>query len=313
MPQFLYSDSSKRYHTLSYYHRQRFGGRVVKVPLNAGFTCPNIDGTCGVGGCSYCSPSGSGEFAGNPAQHLLEQYREGMGKTLQKWPEAAYIAYFQAHTNTHGSIQRLRECFEPFVGRADVRGISIATRADCLPNAVLDYLEDLGRRTYLTVELGLQSTFDETGRRINRCHTYAQFVQAVEALSARGIRVCVHLINGLPGETHEMMVENVRRLSELPIGGIKLHLLHLIAGTKMAREYAEGQFATLELEEYVQIVCDQLEWLRPDIVIERLTGDGEAEQLIAPLWSRDKRRVLNRIDQELARRDSWQGKRRTSL
>lgn len=306
---FKYSDTNKRYYTYTYYNRKRFGCRVVKIPLNAGFTCPNIDGRCGSGGCTYCSSSGSGEFAGRPEQPLAEQFEQGVLRMQSKWPDGKYIAYFQAHTNTYAPLERLRECFEPFAAREDVLGISIATRADCLDSEVLDYLQGLSQRTCLTVELGLQSAFDDTGERINRCHSFAQFERAVRELSQRGIRTCVHLINGLPGEDRERMLETIRVISHLPIDAVKLHLLHIIEGTVMAQQYRAGELKTLERDEYVSIICDQLERLREDIVVERITGDGEESSLIAPMWSLDKRGVINAIDKEMARRGSCQGER----
>ena len=307
---FPYSDTNKRYHTLDYYNRCHYGGRVVKVPLNAGFTCPNIDGTRGTGGCTYCSSRGSGEHAGSPADSLMEQYAAGIRLTQEKWPQARYIPYFQAHTNTYAPVERLRQCFEPFIGLPGTVGLSIATRADCLPPPVLGYLEEIARRTELTVELGLQSAFDRTGERINRCHSYAEFVRAVQALRSRGVRVCVHLINGLPGEHREMMLESARRVADLGVDAVKLHLLYIIDGTEMGRQYRAGLVRELTLEEYVGVVCDQLELLPPEVVVERITGDGDAATLLAPRWSLRKRMVLNAIDRELARRNSWQGRRR---
>ena len=306
---FLYSDTNKRYHTLDYANRRRYGGRVVKIPLNAGFTCPNIDGLRGRGGCTYCSSQGSGEHAGDPALPLMEQYRRGIEATRSKWPEARYIPYFQAHTNTYAPVEVLRRCFEPFVGLKGTVGLSIATRADCLPPETLDYLATIADRTDLTVELGLQSAFDTTGERINRCHSYAEFQAAVRALHERDIRVCVHLIDGLPGEDHAMMLETMRRVAAEPIDAVKLHLLYIIAGTEMGRQYQAGLVRPLTQEEYVAIVCDQLELLPPQVVVERITGDGEEATLLAPLWSLHKRRVMNAIDKEMARRDSWQGRK----
>ena len=307
---FEYSDTNKRYHTLEYENRRRYGGRVVKVPLDAGFTCPNIDGCRGRGGCTYCSSRGSGEHAGLPGTPLMEQFRAGIETSRSKWPEARYIPYFQAHTNTYAPVEVLREKFEPFIGLPGTVGLSIATRADCLPPEVLDYLEEIARRTDLTVELGLQSAFDSTGERINRCHSYAEFTAAVTELKKRGIRVCVHLIDGLPGEDRAMMLETVRRVAELPVDAVKLHLLYIIKGTVMGQEYLEGKVRELSMEEYMGIVCDQLELLPPEVVIERITGDGEEATLLAPLWSLKKRRVMNAIDKEMARRNSWQGKGR---
>lgn len=304
---FKYSDDIKRYHTWNYYLRKKFGCKVFKVSLNAGFTCPNIDGTKGVGGCSYCSSSGSGDFAGNPEENIIAQFEEVKTRLHQKWKEAKYIAYFQAHTNTYADVLTLKKYFEPVLGQENVVGISIATRADALPEDVLDYLADLNKRTFLIVELGLQSIFDETGERINRCHTYEEFLVGYEALKERGIKVCVHLIDGLPGETKEMMVESAKAVAKLRPEFVKLHLLHILKDTVMAGEYEKGEIIPLTLEEYVDIIISQLEYFSPETVIQRITGDGGRDTLIAPLWSLKKFVVLNEIDKEMIRRNTYQG------
>lgn len=304
---FKYSDDIKRYHTWNYYLRKKFGCKVFKVSLNAGFTCPNIDGTKGVGGCTYCSSSGSGDFAGNPEENIIAQFEEVKTRLHQKWKEAKYIAYFQAHTNTYADVLTLKKYFEPVLGQENVVGISIATRADALPEDVLDYLSDLNKRTFLIVELGLQSIFDETGERINRCHTYEEFLLGYEALKERGIKVCVHLIDGLPGETKEMMVESAKAVAQLRPEFVKLHLLHILKDTVMAGEFEKGEIIPLTLEEYVDIIISQLEYFSPETVIQRITGDGGRDTLIAPLWSLKKFVVLNEIDKEMIRRNTYQG------
>ena len=306
---FPYSKDNKRYHTWNYHLNQLCGGKVFKVSLNAGFTCPNIDGTKGYGGCTYCSNAGSGDFAGNPNDDLVRQFEQVKTALHQKWPQAKYIGYFQAFTNTYAPLPVLREKYETILALDNVVGLSIATRADALPDEVVDYLAELSQRTYLVVELGLQTIHDETGKRINRGHSYAEFRAGYQKLRERGIPVCVHIINGLPGETREMMLETVRELAKLELHCIKIHLLHLLKGTAMAAEYARGEFELLSLEEYVQIVCDQLELLPPEVVVQRLTGDGAKDDLIGPLWSLKKFVVLNEIDKELVQRDSFQGKR----
>lgn len=306
---FPYSDTNKRYHTFTYDLKQRFGCKVAKISLDAGFTCPNIDGTRGFGGCTYCSAKGSGDFAGDknlPLRQQFDQVRAMMGK---KWAGTKYIPYFQAHTNTYAPLPVLREKFEEALSFPDVVGLAIATRADCLDDDVVDYLGQLNRRTSLEVELGLQSVHDVTGERINRCHTYAEFLQGYQKLVDRDIPVCVHIIDGLPGEDREMMMQTARELARLKLHSIKIHLLHVLKGTVMAQQLAAGEFSLLSREEYVQIVCDQLEVLPPELVIQRLTGDGERESLVGPEWSLKKLCVLNEIDKELVRRDSWQGKK----
>lgn len=304
---FPYSDDNKRYHTWNYHLRTTFHSKVFKVSLNAGFTCPNLDGTKGFGGCTYCSGEGSGDFAGNPEKPLQVQFDEIREKLHRKWPEAFYIPYFQAHTNTYAPLPILQRCFEEVLGYDKVVGLAIATRADCISEETADYLAKLSRRTYLIVELGLQSTFDETGRRINRCHSYEDFLKGYRLLRDREIPVCVHMINGLPGETKEMMVENFRRIAQLDLHAVKIHLLHVLRDTAIEQELRRGAFSLMTLEDYVSVVCDQLELLPPEVIIQRITGDGDKEKLIGPLWSLKKFVVMNEIDKELLRRDSYQG------
>lgn len=304
---FLFSDNYKRYHTLDYHLKQKFGCKVFKVSLNAGFTCPNIDGTKGVGGCTYCSSEGSGEFAGDPALGLTAQFHSVKEVMHKKWKQAKYIAYFQAFTNTYAPLALLKKRYEEVLTLPDVVGISIATRADALPDEVCDYLQTLSQRTYLIVELGLQTIHEETAEKINRCHSLEEFIIGYEKLNSRGINVCVHIINGLPGETKTMMLETAKFLGELSIHSIKMHQLHLIQGTSLAEEYLQNPFPMLDLEEYVDIVCDQLELLPAGTIIQRVTGDGFKETLVAPLWSLKKLVVMNEIDKELKRRSSYQG------
>jgi len=276
------------------------------VALNGGFTCPNIDGTKGYGGCTYCL-SGSGDFAGNPEHSVLEQFEEVKERMHKKWPKAKYIPYFQANTNTYAPVSVLKEKFEPVLAQDGVVGLSIATRADCLSEDVLDYLADLSKRTYLMVELGLQTIFDETGERINRCHSFDEFLKGYNELKKRGINTCIHLILGLPGETTEMMIESAKCVAKLEPTCVKLHLLHILKGTKIAKEYENGEFETLTLEEYVNTVVDCLEYFSEETVIQRLTGDGGRDTLIAPLWSLKKFVVLNEIDKLMVKRNTYQG------
>ncbi len=303
---FKFSDDNKRYYTWNYFLKHKFNEKVFKVSLNAGFTCPNIDGTKGYGGCTYCSSSGSGDFAGNPCMDIKTQFETVKAQMNKKW-QGKCIAYFQAHTNTYAPVNVLKNTFEPVLDYEDVVGISIATRADCIDDSVLDYLDELSKKTFLIVELGLQSVFDKTGEKINRCHTYAEFVEAVERLRSRNINICVHIINGLPGEDKEMMLHTVRTISQLDIQFVKMHLLHVIENTVMAKQLKDGEFKLLERDEYVDIVCDQLELLPENIVIQRLTGDGDPKTLIGPMWSLKKLVVLNEIDKEMQRRGTYQG------
>ena len=303
---FPYSGDNKRYYTWNYFLQKKFGCKVTKIALNGGFTCPNIDGTRGVGGCSYCM-NGSGEFAGSPEKSIAEQFEEGRRRMGKKWHDTRYIPYFQANTNTYAPVLRLKKLYEEALACEGVVGLAIATRPDCIPDDVLEYLDELSQRTYLLVELGLQSVFDKTGDRINRGHTYAEFEECFRRLRARGINVCVHLIMGLPGETHDMMMESVRTVASLQPQCIKLHLMHILKGTRMAQEYTAGALRCMELSEYVNTIVDALELLPPELVVQRLTGDGGRESLIAPLWSLKKFVVLNEIDKEMVRRNTVQG------
>ncbi|MDP4127299.1 MAG: TIGR01212 family radical SAM protein [Bacillota bacterium] len=299
----------KRYHTFNEHLRETFGGKIFKVSLDAGFTCPNRDGTLGKGGCIYCSARGSGDFAGKQGQSIHNQFIDVTERMKKKWPSASYIAYFQAYTNTYAPVKRLREVYEEALEEENVVGLSISTRPDCLPGDVLDYLEELNQRTYLWVELGLQSIHDRTMESIGRGHDYAQFVKGLDQLRARGIRVCAHVILGLPGETKAEMMATGKAVAKLPLQGVKLHLLHVLRGTPLGVMYQHEPFALMTKDEYLSLVVDILEILPPEMVIHRLTGDGPPEELIGPLWSRKKWEVLNAIDAELERRDTWQGKR----
>ena len=306
---FKYSNDNKRYHTWNYHLREKFGSKVFKVSLNGGFSCPNNDGTKGFGGCSYCSGSGSGDFAGKPQLSITEQFESVKNDLHKKWKEAKYIPYFQANTNTYAPLCVLKEKYEEALAQENVVGLSIATRADCLSDDVVDYLCDISKRTYLIVELGLQTIFDETGERINRGHSYQEFLDGYNKLKTHGINICVHLIDGLPGETKEMMIESAKTVAKLEPHCIKLHLLHILKDTNIAKEYENGEFSLLTLEEYVDIIVSQLEYFSEETIIQRLTGDGGRESLIGPLWSLKKFVVLNEIDKEMIRRDTYQGKK----
>ena len=308
---FPYSDDpNKRYHTWNYALRQQFGEKIFKVPIDGGFDCPNRDGTVAKGGCTFCSVSGSGDMIVAPSDPLPLQFQKEIQLMHQKWPTVdQYIVYFQNFTNTHAPVDVIRHRFEQVVNEKGVVGLSIGTRPDCLPDEVVNYLAELNERFYLWVELGLQTTFEETSAAINRAHDYQTYIDGVAKLRKHGIRVCTHLINGLPGETPAMMRENVRRtIQDSDIQGIKLHLLHLMTNTKMMRDYNEGRLQLMSKEAYVSVICDQLEMIPPEIVIHRLTGDAPFETIIGPMWSLKKWEVLNAIDAEMKRRNSYQGK-----
>lgn len=306
---FPYSDTNKRYHTYDYYLRHRFGGKCAKLPLNIGLTCPNIDGRCGHGGCIYCSGRGSGDFAPAATLSVAEQIRLQKQAFSKKWDVSRCIAYFQAHTNTYAPLPFLREKFEEALCEEGIVGINIATRADCLPDDVVAYLAELSERTALTVELGLQTSSDESAARINRGHTYADFCKGYQTLREHCPRVsiCVHVILGLPEESEQDMMQTVRDVAALHPDQIKIHLLHVIKGTALAKMYDAGAYQPLSREDYIRLVADALALLPPETVICRLTGDGAAEDLIAPLWSMKKTTVINDIDKLLYTRGSYQG------
>ncbi len=307
---FAYSDSNKRYHTYDYYLRKKFGAKCAKLPLDGGFTCPNIDGRCGYGGCIYCSERGSGDFTVQ-VPSVGEQIRLQKQRFAKKWNVERCIAYFQAHTNTYAPVSRLRELYDEALAQEGIVGLSIATRADCLPQDVLSCLADYAQRTALTVELGLQSSNDRTAEAINRCHSFAQFCRGYDALkdACPTAELCVHIIFGLPGETEEEMLQTVRDVASLRPHQVKIHLLHVLRGTRLAELYEAGRYRPLERENYIRLVVDALELLPPETVICRLTGDGAEEALLAPRWSLRKTTVLNDIDKLLYLRNSMQGLR----
>ena len=305
---FKYSDNNKRYHTLDYFYKHKFNSKVFKVSLNAGLICPNIDGTVGKGGCIYCSNSGSGEFAGNKNDDIITQFNEIKKMMLKKWPNAKYIGYFQAHTNTYAPVETLKKLYEPILQQENVVGLNIATRPDAISDECLKYLEELNKKTYLTIELGLQTIHKKTTKIINRCHTLECFENMVKKLRKKNINVVVHIINGLPYETKEDMIKTAKYLNKLDIQGIKIHMLSVIKNTKLEKLYQLKPFHILTEEEYIDIVINQLENLRPEIVINRITGDPKLDDLIQPTWLVKKFCVLNNIDKEMVKRNTYQGK-----
>ena len=304
---FEYTLDNKRYHTLNYYYKTKFGMKIFKLSLNGGFTCPNLDGTKGYGGCIYCSKTGSGEFGGNKLKSLTEQVDEMKKVVNKKGIPCKYIGYFQARTNTYAPVSVLKERYEEVLACPDVIGLNIGTRCDAITDECLDYLEELNKKTYLTIELGLQTIHEKTSKLINRCHTLAEFDEMVMKLRKRHINVVVHIINGLPYEDEEMMLETVKHLNTLDIQGIKIHMLHIIKDTEMAELYKQEKFHVLTKEEYIDIVIKQLELLNPKIVINRITSDPDPSDLLEPTWLLDKCQLLNDIDKEMKKRNTYQG------
>lgn len=305
--EFIYSLDNKRYHTWNYYLKTRFDSKVFKVPLNASFGCPNRDGTCGSGGCTFCGSDGSGEQIVASYAPLHKQYEENVKVMQRKWPHGKAMAYFQAYTNTYCSLATLQATINPFFERDDVIAISVATRADCLEDEKIEYLNSLTNKKEIWIELGLQTIHDETANYINRGHSYQVFKDCVDKLSKTNLKVCVHIMNSLPNESEEMMIETAKRVGSLPIHAIKIHMLYVSEGTMLAKQYKDNPFPLLTLDEYVDVVIRQLEWIDPKIVIQRLTGDGDATTQIAPQWTFNKTNVLNSIDKEMVKRKTYQG------
>lgn len=294
--------NNKRYYTLNQFYQEKFGKKVCKISLNAGFSCPNYQ----LGGCIFCSHQ-SGDFAGNPADDLSTQFKSIQKMMQKKWLDSLYIGYFQAATNTYAPVNILKEKYETILQEENVVGLSIATRSDAITDEVYDYLEELNKRTYLTIELGLQSMHEKTLKFIHRGHDLQNFETCVKELQKRKIPVVVHIINGLPGETKEDMIATVKYLNQLHIDGIKIHMLHILKDTPLANLFEKKPFPILSKEEYIDIVCEQLRYLNPNIVIHRITGDPKKEDLIAPTWLLKKFCVLNDIDKEMKKRNIYQG------
>lgn len=300
--------NEKHYNTLNNYYLAKYGKKVFKVSLNADFSCPNRDGTKGYGGCTFCSNLGSGEFAGNKHDSLKKQFNDVKKRMLTKWPDAYYIPYFQANTNTHAPLPRLKELFEEAITLdPDIVEISIATRPDSLPNNIVEYLSELNTRIPVQVELGLQTIHDDTAQDLNRLCDINDFNDAVKRLRQENIEVVVHIINGLPNETKEMMLETIKYLNTLDIQGIKIHMLNILSNSKMGQDYLKKPFKMLTRDEYIDIVVNQIRLLRNDIIIHRLTGDGDKKYLIEPKWIIRKFTVLNDIDKMLRRNQWYQG------
>lgn len=299
--------NDKRYHTLDYELKKTFGEKTIKLSIDGNFTCPNRDGTVGSRGCIFCSERGSGDFNSDKIKSITEQIQEQKQIMSKKWKSDTYIAYFQNYTNTYDTVKNLRKKFYEALNCEQISGLAIATRPDCINSEVLELLEELNSRTFLWVELGLQSINDKTAAFLRRGYNLEQFDETCEQLIKRKIRTVVHLIFGIPCETKEQMLNSVKYVSDKNVWGVKLHMLHILKNTDLAEYYKKTNFKILTREEYVDIVCDALMLLNPDIVIHRLTGDGKKSDLIEPLWTMHKLKVLSDIDKELKFRESCQG------
>ena len=312
-PKPAFWNNRKRYYDLKSYWRNRFGCRVHKLPIDAGFTCPNRDGRVAVGGCVYCDGRGSALRQAGPLPPVGEQIRRGQAYYRRRGKAEKFIAYFQTFTNTDAPPERLRTLYAAALAEPDVVGLSIGTRPDCVPDATLDLLGELAGRTHLWLEFGLQSIHDRTLAAINRGHDAAAFLDAVRRAAGRGILLCVHVIVGLPGEDRVEILETARVIAGLPVAGIKIHSLLALSGTALGERYGRGELELMDREAYVETVCDILEILPPEMVVQRLTADGYREIFLGPDWAGNKLAVLNAIDAELTRRDSWQGCRYTVI
>ena len=297
----------KRYNSLNYFLREKFGEKVYKVSLDGGFTCPNRDGTLSKKGCIFCSESGSGEFAGSRKKSITDQIEEQLELISKKFPSGNVIAYFQNFTNTYGNLEYLRKIYEEALSHPRVVGLAIATRPDCIDDKILDLLEELNNKTFLWIELGLQTADEKTAKRINRGWKLQVFDDVTDKLNNKDIKVVAHIILGLPDENHETMLASIRHIVLEKVWGVKFHLLHIIKDTNLEKLYRETGFHILTKEEYIDLIAKGIEILDKDMVIHRLTGDGRRETLIEPRWSLDKRNVLNSIEKHLKKNDISQG------
>lgn len=299
---------TKRYKSLNYFLREKFGDKVFKISLDAGFSCPNRDGTISKGGCLFCSERGSGDFAGDRNFSIARQFEDIRCMMSKKWKEGKYIAYFQAYTNTYADVETLRKKYNEAINNEDVVALAIATRPDCLSEEVLDLLEEYSKKIYVWVELGLQTSNEKTAKLINRGYNLEVFEEAVCNLRKRKIDIVVHTIFGLPEETQEDMINTIKYVSNFDIQGIKFHLLHLMKETNMVKLYDQGRLKFLEKEDYIRLICEAIALLPETITIHRLTGDAPRDLLIGPMWSLKKWEVLNSIDQYLEENNIYQGK-----
>lgn len=297
----------KRYHTLNSFLREKFGDKVFKISIDGGFTCPNRDGKVSKGGCIFCSEQGSGDFAGNRIKSISTQFEDIKCVMQKKWRSGKYIAYFQAYTNTYAPVDVLRKKYEEAIEKEGVVALAIATRPDCLPDEVIDLIAEMNERVYTWVELGLQTTNEETAELINRGYKLEVFDDAVRRLRARNIDVVAHVIFGLPGETKEDMINTVDYLAHSDIQGIKLHLLHLMKNTRLVKLYNEGKLEFMDKDEYVELICKAITRIPENVIIHRLTGDAPRDSLIGPMWSLKKWEVLNDIDKYMEDKNIYQG------
>ena len=308
MNSFKYTLDNKRYHTFNYYLKTTYNCKVAKVILDAHLTCPNIDGTKGKGGCTYCSNMGSGDSNLCSSSSILEQYNINKAVMDNKWPNSLYIPYFQSHSNTYTSLDNLKVMLNPFINKEEVAQISLATRCDCLTDEIITYLNELTSIKPIWLEIGLQTSKDETEKYLNKCYTFNEFKETINKLSKTNIKVCIHIIDGLPFESEDDMLKTIIDINHLPFHAIKIHMLHIIKGTKMEDIYNKEHFHLLTRDEYIDIVVKQLELLDENIIIERITSDPISDKLVEPKWLTNKTTILNDIDKLMVKKDTYQGK-----
>ncbi len=304
---FKYSLDNKRYLTWNYYGKSNFKNKIIKIPIDGPFSCPNRDGLLSTKGCLFCL-GGSNAFPELSDKDLIKQYNQRKEIFLRKWPNGIPYVYFQSFSNTYGSLDKLKEVYQPFINNDEIKGIIISTRSDCLDDEKIAYLNSLTNIKPIWLELGLQSIHEQTLLEMNRAHTYQNFLEIIEKLKNTNLKISVHLINGWPSETTEMMLQTAKEVGKLPIDAVKFHMLHVCKDTPLGQLYQKEPFKLLSKEEYVTIVAKQLSYLREDIIIERLTGDGLKDYLLAPLWTLKKVSVINDIDKKMVELDLYQGK-----
>lgn len=306
---FKYTFDNKRYHTFNYYLKNTYNQKVAKIALNANFNCPNRDGTKAIGGCIFCNAKGSSDYSSPYVGNLIEQYQEYKEKYIDpKWPNAKTIAYFQAFSNTYGPISKIKNMIQPFLEKKEVVEISLATRADCLNEEIVEFLNSLTKTKVIWLEIGLQSSKDESLKFLNRAETFKEFKEKMKLLENTNIKVCIHLINGIINETKSDMLKTIKDLRNIKIHAVKFHMLEILKDTKLSFLDKINNYKMLNLDEYIDILISQLELLNPEIIVQRICGDASFEELIKPLWVRDKLKIRNELDKKMKELNSWQGK-----
>jgi uncharacterized protein len=299
---------NRLYYSFNRYLRERYPYRVQKIPLAARFTCPNIDGRVGHGGCLYCNNLSFSPNAGRPDVSIPQQIQEGIDYYNRRTGAQKFIAYFQAHTNTYTPLDRLRTLYDSALTHPDVIGLSVGTRPDCVPDACLDLLKEYKDQGEVWVEYGIESSHDSTLRFLNRCHDFSAVQDAFLRTRARGLKTCAHIILGLPGESREMMMETARKLAQLGVDGVKIHHLYVSKNTRLGKMYAAGEMDVLAFDEYLSLVSEFLEWLPPGVVIQRLVGELQGDYVIAPQWGHGKRMILAALEREMRDKGQYQGR-----